>query len=161
MAKTYRPSRGFKVANSVMRVLLALGIKVGANTLITVRGRSSGRLYSNPITTVEFNGQRYIQSPFGQVQWVRNLRTAGQARLSSGRRSELVAVRELRPEEAGPLFKFMLSDAPKFIADYFAVSPQASVDDFVRDAPNHAAFVVLGPVASGAEPGERVVKQTG
>jgi deazaflavin-dependent oxidoreductase (nitroreductase family) len=143
-----------------MRVLLALGIKVGANTLITVRGRSSGRLYSNPITTFDFDGQRYIQSPFGSVNWVRNLRAAGQARLSAGRSSELVAVRELTPEEAGRFFKRMLAAAPSFIRDYFAVTPDASLEDFVRDAPNHAAFVVVGPVEKSRVPSERVLERS-
>ena len=134
-----------KVANSVVRALLALGIKAGANTLLTVPGRTTGRLISTPITMVEFHGQRYIQSPFGQVNWVRNLRAAGKARLSLGRHAETVAVRELTPDEAAPVLKSMLTDAPKFIRDYFDVTPESSLDDFARDAPNHALFVVVGP----------------
>jgi deazaflavin-dependent oxidoreductase (nitroreductase family) len=145
MAKKYRPSLGMKAANSIVRVLLALGIKAGANTVITVPGRKTGRPQSTPITMVELDGQRYIQSPFGQVNWVRNLRAAGKARLSLGRRSETVAVRELTPEQAAPVLKSMLTGAPKFISDYFDVTADSSLDDFVRDAPNHAMFVVVGP----------------
>lgn len=145
MTKTFRPTFGLKAANAFMRVLLALGIKAGANTLLTVPGRKTGRLHSTPITMVEFNGQRYIQSPFGQVNWVRNLRAAGKAQLSCGRYSETVAVRELTPDQAGPVFKSILAWAPKFISDFFAIGPDASLDDFIRDAPNHAMFVVVGP----------------
>jgi deazaflavin-dependent oxidoreductase (nitroreductase family) len=145
MVKQYRPSLGMKAANVVVRALLALGVKAGANTVITVPGRKTGRFQSTPITILELDGQRYIQSPFGQVNWVRNLRAAGRARLSFGRRSENVAVRELTPEQAAPVLKSMLTRAPQFIRDYFAVTPESSLDDFARDAPNHALFVVVGP----------------
>ena len=40
-------------------------------------------------TIVELDGQRYLQSPYGQVEWVRNLRAAGTGTLRRGRRTEV------------------------------------------------------------------------
>src|ERR1700687_2056286 len=108
MAKKFQFTFVFKAGNVVMKSLLALGISVNGTTLITVPGRKTGQPRSTPITMVELDGQRYIQSPFGNVDWVRNLRAAGQATLSWGRRHETVTVTELSPEQAAPIIKSML-----------------------------------------------------
>src|SRR5437773_635816 len=92
MAKQFRFSFVFRAGNVLMRSLLALGISVNGTTLITVPGRKTGRPRSTPITMVEVDGQRYVQSPFGDVDWVRNLRAAGKATLSWGRRHETISV---------------------------------------------------------------------
>lgn len=142
MAKQFRYSFVFKAGNVLTKSLLALGISFNGSALITVPGRKTGRLHSTPITMVEFNGQRYLQSPFGNVDWVRNLRAAGQATLSWGRRHETVTVSELTPEEAAPVIKSMLGHAPHMIQEYFDVTPQSSLEEFIHDAPNHAVFAV-------------------
>ncbi|MCA1644312.1 MAG: nitroreductase family deazaflavin-dependent oxidoreductase [Chloroflexi bacterium] len=142
MAKKFQYSFVFKAGNAFTRTLLGLGISFNGSTLITVPGRKTGRPRSTPITMVEFNGQRYVQSPFGSVDWVRNLRAAGQATLSWGRRLETVSVTELSPAEAAPIIKSILGHAPKMIRDYFDVTAESSLDEVVRDAPNHAVFAV-------------------
>src|SRR3984893_1861620 len=115
MAKRFQYSFVFKAGNAVTKTLLGLGISYNGSTLITVPGRTSGVPRSTPITMVEYQGQRYIQSPFGSVDWVRNLRAAGQATLSWGSRHETVIVTELTPEQAAPVIKSMLGHAPKTI----------------------------------------------
>src|SRR5258708_37731695 len=111
MAKQYQHSLMFKVGNFFMRGMLALGISLNGSALITVPGRKTGRPHSTPITMVEYQGQRYVQSPFGSVNWVRNLRAAGQATLSWGRRRHTVVVPRLTPEQAAPVIKSMLPRA--------------------------------------------------
>src|SRR5438874_2720817 len=143
MAKEFQYSLMFKAGNLFMRSMLAMGISFNGTTLITVPGRKSGQPRSTPITMVEFNGQRYVQSPFGSVDWVRNLRAAGKATLSWGRLHETVTTVELTPEQAAPVIKSMLPRAPKVIRDYFDVTPESSLEDFIRDAPNHPMFAVL------------------
>jgi hypothetical protein len=91
---------------------------------------------------VEFEGQRYVQSPFGNVNWVRNLRAAGTATLSWGRRHETVVATELSPEEAAPVIKSILAHAPKMIQAYFDVTAASPLEDVIRDAPNHAVFAI-------------------
>ena len=142
MAKEFQYSLMFKAGNAFMRSMLALGISLNGTTLITVPGRKTGRPQSTPITMVEFNGQRYVQSPFGSVNWVRNLRAAGKATLSWGRRRETVIATELTPEQAAPVIKSILPHAPKVIRDYFDVTPESSLEEFIRDAPNHPVFAV-------------------
>jgi len=142
MAKQFQYSLVFKVGNAFTRSLLALGISFNNSALITIPGRKTGKPHSTPISLVEYQGQRYVQSPFGNVQWVRNLRAAGKATLSWGPRHETVVATELTPEQAAPVIKSMLAHAPKMIQEYFDVSPDSSLEDVIRDAPNHAVFAV-------------------
>jgi deazaflavin-dependent oxidoreductase (nitroreductase family) len=83
--------------NAIARPLLTAGVPMGPDVLITVRGRKSGLPRTTPITLCENEGRRGLISPFGETQWVRNLRAAGRATIRHGRWSaELTAV-ELAP----------------------------------------------------------------
>ena len=68
--------------------------------LFTVRGRKSELPRTVVLAIMERNGKRYVGSPYGIVDWVRNLRAAGEAILTRGRRSETVKVIELPKDEA-------------------------------------------------------------
>jgi deazaflavin-dependent oxidoreductase (nitroreductase family) len=142
MAKKFQYSFVFKAGNFLTSKLLALGFSPNGAALITVPGRKTGIPRSTPITMVELNGQRYVQSPFGNVDWVRNLRAAGKATLSWGPRHETVIATELSPEEAAPVIKSLLGHAPKMIREYFDVSADSSLEEVIKDAPNHAVFAV-------------------
>src|ERR1700682_1619827 len=83
--------------------MLGAGIPLGPNTLITVRGRKSGLDRTTPVALVEIDGRRWVIGTFGETHWVRNLREAGQATLTVGRRKERVTAIELSPE-AGSAF---------------------------------------------------------
>jgi len=94
--------------NPVARVLLAAGVPLGPNTLLTVRGRTSGLPRTTPIAIIEHDGRRWIWSPFGEVQWVRNLRAAGEATIEVRRRKEKVRASELSPSERVAFFRDVL-----------------------------------------------------
>src|SRR5262245_25341263 len=83
--------------NRISRRLLAAGVPMGPNVLITVRGRKSGLPRSTPVTIIENAGRRGLIAPFGEVNWVRNLRAAGYATITAGRRKEEVTAIELGP----------------------------------------------------------------
>jgi deazaflavin-dependent oxidoreductase (nitroreductase family) len=142
VAKKFSYSFTFRAGNAFMRTMLALGVSLNGTTLITVPGRKTGKPHSTPVTMIEVDGQRYVQSPFGSVQWVRNLRAARKATLSWGRRQETVVATELTPEQAAPVIKAILGKAPKIIRDYFDVTAESSLEEFIKDAPNHAVFAV-------------------
>ena len=95
--------------NPVTRLLLAAGVPMGPNVLITVRGRKSGLPRSTPVTVIENSGRRGLISPFGEVNWVRNLRAVGQATITAGRRKEEVTAVELGPEEAVEFIRDVLA----------------------------------------------------
>jgi len=97
--------------NVLARRLLALGVPMGPDVLITVRGRTSGQPRSTPITLCENDGRRGLISPFGETDWVRNLRAAGSATLTIARRTEEVTAVELGPSEAAAFVRDVLAAA--------------------------------------------------
>jgi len=67
--------------------------------ILRVHGRKSGRIYETPIRIAIMNGRRYMMSMLGETQWVRNLRSAGEAQLLAGRSVEQVRVDEIYGEK--------------------------------------------------------------
>ncbi len=94
--------------NPIARRLLAAGIPLGSNVLVTIRGRKSGLPRTTPLTIVEMGGRRWLLAPYGNVNWVRNLRAAGCATITVGRRTEEVTVGELGPTEVVTFFRDVL-----------------------------------------------------
>jgi deazaflavin-dependent oxidoreductase (nitroreductase family) len=147
MATRFRPPVFIRLGNAVTRFLLRRGVTMGTNTLLTVPGRKSGVPRTTPITIIEHAGRRYVQSPFGEVDWVRNLRAAGAGTLARGRHAETVTVRELSAEETAPVLEAALKLAPSMIRAYYDVAPDAPLADFEREARRHPCFELLA--ASG------------
>ena len=82
-------------SNPFVRALLRLGVPMGPNTLLTVRGRSTGQPRTAPVALVESDGRRWVVGAYGEVNWVRNLRAAGEADILVHGRSERVSAVEL------------------------------------------------------------------
>src|SRR5256886_16930261 len=86
--------------NLLAKSLLKLGVPMGPDVLLTVRGRKSGLPRTTPVTICEYGLRRGFISPFGETQWVRNLRAAGRASVRLGSRREEVRAVELGPDAA-------------------------------------------------------------
>ena len=148
MAKTFRVSFTLRTGNWIVERLMRAGMKIGPSrfpfVLLTVRGRKSSLPRTTPVVAAEYNGKRYLIGTFGNVNWVRNLRAAGEAQLSRGRRVEQISVIELPPAEAAPLLKQLISEpySARFSRAYFEVTPDASLEAFEREAPRHPVFLV-------------------
>ena len=142
MATSLTRSTVMRLANGVVTALVKLGVKPGANAILTVPGRKTGLPRSTPITVVEHQGRRYVQCPYGEVDWVRNLRAAGRASLQSGRRIETITVRELNAEEKVPILQVVLRRAPKVVQRMSGVTRDSPIADFVKAAQRHPVFVV-------------------
>jgi deazaflavin-dependent oxidoreductase (nitroreductase family) len=143
MAKTFEMTLVRRLANPVVTILLRAGVKIGPTMLLTVRGRKSGKLYTTPVTLIEQDGHCWLVAPYGAVDWVRNLRTAGEATLTRGRHTEQLTVRELEAEQAAPVLKQYLSLAAAMVGPYFDVSVASSLEAFAAEAPRHPVFQVL------------------
>jgi deazaflavin-dependent oxidoreductase (nitroreductase family) len=83
------------VFNPVARRVLATGVPLGFNGLITIPGRKSGLPRTTPLAIIEVSGRRWVWSPWGEVHWVRNLRAAGRATVEVRGRKEDVSATEL------------------------------------------------------------------
>lgn len=140
MAKTFRATFTVRFSNKIITLLIRSGVKIGPMSLLTVRGRKSGQPRTTPVAIVENDGQRWLSSPYGEVDWVKNLRKAGEATLTRARRIERVSAVEVSPREAALVLQRTLPNAPSFLRAYFDVAPDASLADFEREALRHPVF---------------------
>ncbi len=149
MAKTSQVPQFVRLGNMLTKTLLGAGFKlVGPGNypmyLLTVRGRKSGLPRTVPIVTLEQNGQRYLISPYGIVDWVRNLRAAREAILTRGRHTETVNAIELPPREAALVLRGDIKRNP--FARYYGVTEESSLEDFERATTSHPMFVLQPPL---------------
>lgn len=142
MAKTFRATLGLRLGNAAVTALLRAGVRLGGMRLLTVRGRKSGLPRTTPVTIGERDGRQYVIAPYGEVQWVRNVRAAGKAVLRRGRHAEAVRMVELPAADAAPVLKEILGRAPRFLRQYFDATPEAPLADFLREARRHPVFLV-------------------
>ncbi len=105
----------FRFFNPIARFLLAAGVPLGPNGLITTRGRKSGLQRTTPVAIIEVSGRRWIWAPWGEVHWVRNLRAAGRATITVRRRNEEVSATELDPTERVGFFRDVLGPLARSI----------------------------------------------
>ena len=94
--------------NPIARRILRAGPLLGPNALITVRGRKSGVPRTTPIALVALDGKRWVIGTFGDTNWVRNLRAAGQATLTVGSNRTEGLAQELDVEEGTRFFREVL-----------------------------------------------------
>jgi deazaflavin-dependent oxidoreductase (nitroreductase family) len=99
----------------ILRFLLAAGVPMGFNGLITIRGRKSGLPRTTPVAVIAVSGRRWVWAPWGEVHWVRNLRAAGRATITVRGRKEEVTATELDPTQRVEFFRDILGPVARGI----------------------------------------------
>ena len=94
---------------------LRLGLPAGPNRLVTIRGRRSGLPRTLAIAVSQIGGRRYVIGAYGDVQWVRNLRAAGEALVRERGHDVPMTAHELDHDEAVEFFGARL---PAYIARF-------------------------------------------
>ena len=116
MSDHYRAPGWFtrNVFNRLVAFLTRHGVSVLGSRVLAVRGRTSGEWRTTPVNLLTHDGRRFLVSPRGVTQWVRNLRAAGTGELRLGGRAESFRGRELTEEEKVPVLRAYLkrSKAP-------------------------------------------------
>jgi deazaflavin-dependent oxidoreductase (nitroreductase family) len=108
MTQTLHAPRVYNQINRLIRPLLAAGMPMGFNGLLTVPGRRTGVPRTTPLAIIDVGGRRWVWSPWGDVQWVRNLRAAGRATITVRKHAEEVTARELSGDERVAFFRDVL-----------------------------------------------------
>jgi hypothetical protein len=127
-----------KIANPIFMTLIRLGVPVGTQHVLTVRGRRSGKSYSTPVSVVTVDGHRYICT-FPWTGWAKNARVVGEGQLVRGRMRQQVRLRELPPEERTPILREFPIQVPHGV-QFFQLP--ASPEAFAQAAPRLAVFRV-------------------
>ncbi len=139
--------------NPIARRLLRVGVPMGPNTLLTVRGRTSGLPRTTPVAVVAIGGRRWVIGTFGEVNWVRNLRASGEATLTINRRPEPVHAVELSPQETAIFFKdVILPYTSRMPFGRFLLGTLLGARDLLSDpegaAKNHPVFELRPPATT-------------
>ena len=166
MTTNHRVPLRVRVVSPLVRALLRLGMPMGPTILLTVRGRTSGRTRSTPVGLFERSGRRWLFAQFGDVNWVRNLRAAGEGTLANGRRREAIIALELAPEAAAQILKDVVAPwlqgpmgaMATFMSggSIFRVPFDAPVAEFIKEVPHHPIFEVRRAGPSTATAGSDV-----
>jgi deazaflavin-dependent oxidoreductase (nitroreductase family) len=132
------------IFNRSVRRLTRLGISVAGSRELRVRGRKSGEWRTTPVNLLSAEGDRYLVSPRGTTQWVRNIRSSGEGELRVGRRVEPFRVAELPDEAKVPVLREYLRKWGWEVGAFFeGVDKSATDDDLARIAPGFPVFRVL------------------
>jgi deazaflavin-dependent oxidoreductase (nitroreductase family) len=137
--KPYRLSPGRRFINLLVRPLARLGLTGPRTHLLTVPGRTSGKLWSTPVSIVRIGTERWLVAPYGERNWVKNARAAGWVELRRGRKRERLAVDELTPAEAVPVLREYYRRG-RVTRPFFGVSLSSSEEEWLAEAPRHPVF---------------------
>lgn len=136
-----------------VKLRLPMGGSKGHTALLTVPGRKSGLPRTTPIALLPAPEGWYLMSPYGIVDWVRNLRAAGAATVTVQGTAISVTASELPHTEAAPILRETVAGAGRMLrkafAPYFEVTPDAPLRDWEVEAEQHPVFQLV-PDASGA-----------
>jgi deazaflavin-dependent oxidoreductase (nitroreductase family) len=119
---------------------------MGPNVLLTVNGRISGLPRTFPVALMGSGGRLFVQSPYGEVNWVRNLRATSEGVLTRGRRRDEVDAVEVTPEVGGPILQDALAPylkrrlTARFVRVFVPLGRDASVEEFVEHVRVHPMF---------------------
>ena len=140
-SRPYRRSWWRRALNGLVRPLARLGLTGPRTYLLTVPGRTSGKLWSTPVSIVRLGDERWLVAPYGNRNWVRNTRAAGWVELRRGRYRERLEVEELDPEAAVPVLReyYRLGRVTR---PFFDVSLDSVHEAWLAEAPRHPVFVL-------------------
>lgn len=133
-----------RVMNPLVAGLTRLGLPLAGSAVLGVRGRRSGKVRTTPVNPLHHDGVRYLVAARGETQWVRNLRVAGEAELTVGRRTERVAATELTdPAGAVPVLREYLRRWAWEVGAFFdGVDASSSDAELAAAAPRHPVFAL-------------------
>jgi deazaflavin-dependent oxidoreductase (nitroreductase family) len=94
-APIQRVPRRVAFFSAILKFLLQAGVPMGFNRVVTIRGRKSGLPRTSALAVIEVSGRRWVWAPWGEVNWVRNLRAAGGATITARGGREEVSATEL------------------------------------------------------------------
>ncbi|MBA3734637.1 MAG: nitroreductase family deazaflavin-dependent oxidoreductase [Actinobacteria bacterium] len=107
--------------------------------VLTVAGRTTGRRYSTPVQLVFHRGDRWLVAPYGERQWVRNARAAGEVELTRALRTERSHIEEVDAQTAAPILRDYLKKTP-VTKSFFEAGVDAPLEEFEAEASRHAVF---------------------
>lgn len=141
--KRQGPSRGQRAINGVIVFLLRkVGLNLQGAEVLEVKGRSLGETRSVPVNPVMIGSDRYLLSPRGETNWVKNIRASQEGILRHGRHSETFQVEEISDEKV-PVLRAYLDRWHWQVGSIMSI-PRNAGDVALREiAPKHPVFRIV------------------
>ena len=117
------------IFNRSVAGLTRVGVSVAGSRVLRVRGRTSGEWRTTPVNLLTLDSNRYLVSPRGATQWVRNLRSAGGGELQLGRRVRPFTGHELADEAKLPVLREYLRTWGWEVGQFFEGIDKSSSDE--------------------------------
>lgn len=135
-----QPNAIERLFNRCFGVLVGMGIGFKHHYLLEVRGRKSGKLYSNPIDLLELSGKRYLVAPRGRTQWVRNAEAASEVALKRRSWRQNFRLKPIADADKPALLKAYLDNFKTEVQRYFPVPAGSDAQAFVAIAKDYPVF---------------------
>ncbi|MFD3744758.1 nitroreductase family deazaflavin-dependent oxidoreductase [Nocardia sp. NPDC058633] len=142
-ATRHLPPTGLdRIINKIANLLPEFGISIMGSRLLAVRGRKSGEWRTTMVNVMTAaDGERYLVAPRGHVQWVRNLRVAGEGELRLGRKVESFTAAEVPDADKVPLLRLYLEKWGWEVGKFFdGVTKNATDAELSAIAPGFPVF---------------------
>lgn len=137
--KRYRLTGIQRGVNAVYTLLTRCGLGAGHRHLLTVVGRRSGIPRTTPVDVMTHAGSRWLVAPYGEVDWVRNLRASGTATLQRGRYRDAFVAEEVDAPTAVPVIRRYIADV-RVTRPYWGVGTDATDAQLEQEAVHHPVF---------------------
>ena len=143
LGRVARAPRRVSLFGRLLKPLIAAGVPLGFNGLITIRGRKSGLPRTTPVAIIEVSSRRWVWAPWGEVNWVRNLRATGRATITVRRRREEVTATELDATQRVEFFRDVLGPLARsfpFGMQFIRIVDEVDLEDPVAAAEGRRVF---------------------
>jgi len=135
-----RPTALTQASNRLFSLLASMLLTPRDTVKLEVKGRHSGRVRSNVLTWVEQNGERYLVSPRGESEWVRNVRAAGGEPVIRHGRRQRVRLEEVPAGERAAILQAYVKKTWRATRQHFGVGREAGLEAFEAIAARHPVF---------------------
>ncbi len=142
MTYYHRPTKLTQVFNSLISFFASLGLTPSDTVTLEAKGRRSGNVHANAVTWVEHEDTRYLVSPRGESEWVRNVRAAGGSAVIRHRGRRQVQLQEIEEAKRAPILKLYLQKTASATKAHFDVDKDDDVEAFAAIAGKYPVFLI-------------------
>ena len=126
--------------NRVFGVFVGLGLAPRDYYLLQVKGRKTGRVYSNPVSLVPLHGALFLVAPRGRTQWVRNVEATNDVVFKRGSSTRRCRLRVLADSDKPPVLRAYLEKYRSVVQRYFPVPAGSPPAAFAEIAAGYPVF---------------------
>lgn len=140
MADTYQVTGQVRAVNRLTTWMARRGF--GPSVELTTTGIRTGQPHTIPVSPIVIEGVEYLVSPYGERNWVKNVRANPAVTVRRGKTTRTVTLEELPIEEAAPVL-VSYHAKEKYARRYMAVPDEPTVSDFLASADPFPVFRVV------------------